>query len=87
MGGGGLVSNGCPSLTNRGHDGASNDGPSPATGVRDVACGGGMPHVNAALSGEPTEQRGQPAKRMVAVWGALAHRRQSQFIRTGRPGP
>ena len=49
-----------------GHGGEGDDVPGPVSWARDVACAGGTPHVNAALSGEPAEQRSWPAECMVS---------------------
>ena len=65
---GGSVSNGDSGPTSEDQDGSGDDGRSPATNGRDVACGDGTPHVSAACSGKSTEQqRGRPAERMVSL--------------------
>ena len=66
MCGGCLISSCSSDPTNGGHDEADSDDQSHPTANHDVVYGGGTPHVNVALSGRSTEQRGPPAERVVS---------------------
>ena len=50
--GSGSVPYGGAILTNEGHDEEGDDDPGSTSRGRDMACGGGTPHVNSSLSGE-----------------------------------
>ena len=62
---GGLVSNSGPGPTIRGHDEASENGPVLASRGRDMACDGGIPHLNPARRGLSADQWSRPVERML----------------------